>query len=70
MALVEPPVPADRQPGPPELVERELGGADGPGQHRGVEHPEVEVRLGREQPARRSGLGLALGREVDVEPSR
>ena len=39
VALVQPPVAPHREPAPAELVEGQVGGAHGPGQHRGVHAP-------------------------------
>ena len=50
MTFVQPPVPPDRQPAASHDVECEVGGPDRPGEHRGVEDPQVEVGL-REEPA-------------------
>ena len=75
VALVEPPVPAHREPAAPGRGQGELGSADGPGQDRGVEHPQieralgVEGRLGQEVPAG-PGLGLARLGQVHVHPPR
>ena len=68
VALVQPPVAADRQPAPPGLAEGQLGGGDGPDQHRGVQDPQVEVVLGGHQRPGRPGLGLAVGAQLDVDP--
>ena len=69
MALVESPVAPHREPGASGRVQGDLGGADRPGQDRGVQDPQVQVGLeGQEFPGA-SGLGLAQGREVDVGPA-
>ena len=47
VALVEAPVPPDRQPAAPGGGQGDLGCADGAGQHRGVEDPQVELGLAR-----------------------
>ena len=70
VALVQPPVAADRQPAPPGGVEGQVGRADGPGQHRGVDHPQVEIAVSaaRRRPGP-AGLGLAGRGQVDVGPA-
>src|SRR5580658_2042016 len=61
--LVQPPGPAYRQPEQVRLLQRQVGGLDGPGEHRGVHRVGAYFRLG-EQPAAvdrllRSDLGQA-----------
>ncbi len=75
VALVEAPVTAHRDPAATGRGEGELRRADGPGQDRGVEHPEVEgvvgVRagLGQQLPAG-AGLGLPSVGQAHVDPAR
>ena len=70
MALVEPPVPPDREPAAPRRCEGDLCGADGPGQDRGVQHPQVQALLSLEQLAAGPSLGLTGRGQVDVDPAR
>ena len=68
MALVEPPVALGRHPQPAHGLQGQVGGADGPGEHRGVEDPHVDTGLGQE-PTGLGGLGPAQLGEVDVLPA-
>jgi hypothetical protein len=68
VALVEPPGAANRQPEAVQLVEGELGGADGPHLERGVHHVGLESGLADGDPGG-PGLGLALLGEVGVVPA-
>ena len=65
--LVQPPRPAHRDPQPVGGVEGQFGGADRPPLQRRVHDAGQQVVLD-EQLAAAPGLGLALGREVDVDP--
>ena len=69
VALVEPPVAADREPAAPGGGQGQLGGADGPGQDRGVQKTQVEVVDGGQELAAGAGLGLPGGGQVDVDPA-
>src|SRR5690606_26653656 len=68
VALVEPPVAADRNPMQPHLSQGDLGGVDRPQQKRGVDDPATESFLGH-QAARLAALFLAGLGEGDVGPA-
>ena len=68
MALVEPPVPAHGHPEPAHLLQRQVQGPDGSGQHGGVGHVHGEACLG-EEGAGRAGLLFPLSGQVDVPPA-
>ena len=68
MPLVEPPVPADRDPRAALREQGQLDGADGPGLQRGVDDVGADVVLGHEVAGRR-GLGLAERGEGGVPPA-
>ena len=70
VAFVEAPVPADREPAAPGRRQGDLGRADGPGQDRGVQYPQVQRLLGGQQLAAGPGLGLAGRGQVHVDPAR
>ena len=61
---------ADREPAAAGRRQGELGRADGPGQHRGVQDPQVQAVGGGQELATGPGLGLAGGGQVDVDPAR
>jgi len=67
VALVQAPVPPDRDPCLVHLGQGEVGGADGPYEHRGVDDIEGEA-LGRHEPPAGPGLLLAGDRQVAVVP--
>ena len=68
MALVEPPVPVHRDPQPAHLLQRQVQGPDGPGQHGGVGHVHAEARLGEERSGR-AGLLFPLSGQIHVPPA-
>ena len=66
--FVQPPVTADGQPTAAGGRQGELRGADGPGQDRRVQDPQVEIVGRGQQVAAGPGLDLAGGAQVDVDP--
>ena len=70
VALVEAPVPAHGEPAAAGGGQGELGRADGPGEHRGVQDAQVQALARRPGAPAGGGLGLAGGGEVDVDPAR
>jgi hypothetical protein len=70
VALVEPPAALDRQPRATRDVQGDLGGADGPREHRRVQHAQVETVLAGEQLTGAAGLVLSLAGQVHVLPAR